>query len=321
MADNVRASIGTQDGPTFATDDDGTAHWPYTKIAFGGDNTQTKVSTTDPLPVKAGANDGVDIGDVDVTSIVPGVGATNLGKAEDAVHASGDVGVVALAVRRDTAAVGSGADGDYSTINVDASGRVHTAVGGDALTALQLIDDAVFADDAAFTAGTSKANAVAGLAVACSADPDAADAADAAVPILTRHRQQWVVGGHPNMKSATYLWTAATTDDNVMPAISAGTKYAITRITITLDEAATVGVACRLGFGTANVPALPAANGDAVDDILFYHPGMVPGSVHTVGDGAGILGVGGDGAELRITSEATTGGTGVVTVSYFTLPS
>ena len=40
---------------------------------------------------KLAANDGVDIGDVDVTSIIPGTGATNLGKAEDSPHASGDV--------------------------------------------------------------------------------------------------------------------------------------------------------------------------------------------------------------------------------------
>jgi len=45
---------------------------------------------------KLAANSGVDIGDVDVTSIVPGTGATNLGKAEDAVHGSGDTGVMAI---------------------------------------------------------------------------------------------------------------------------------------------------------------------------------------------------------------------------------
>jgi hypothetical protein len=37
---------------------------------------------------KLAANDGVDIGDVDIASIVPGVGATNLGKAEDVAHSN-----------------------------------------------------------------------------------------------------------------------------------------------------------------------------------------------------------------------------------------
>lgn len=65
-----------------------------------------------------GANSGVDIGDVDVTSVVPGTGATNLGKAEDAAHSSGDVGVQMLAVRTDTPANRSGTDGDYEPLQI-----------------------------------------------------------------------------------------------------------------------------------------------------------------------------------------------------------
>ncbi|MDO8704764.1 MAG: hypothetical protein Q7J84_07445 [Sulfuricaulis sp.] len=76
---------------------------------------------------KLAANSGVDVGDVDVTSVIPGVGATNLGKAEDAAHTSGDVGVMALAVAKATAAA-LGADGDYAPLEVDASGRLHTTL-------------------------------------------------------------------------------------------------------------------------------------------------------------------------------------------------
>ena len=76
---------------------------------------------------KLTANSGVDIGDVDVTSIVPGVAATNLGKAEDAGHSSGDVGVMALTVRQDTAAALGGTDADYQPLITDASGRLHIA--------------------------------------------------------------------------------------------------------------------------------------------------------------------------------------------------
>lgn len=50
MADNVVANAGSG-GATFATDDDGTAHHPYVKVEFGADNTQTKVSSANPLPV------------------------------------------------------------------------------------------------------------------------------------------------------------------------------------------------------------------------------------------------------------------------------
>lgn len=51
------------------------------------------------------------------------------GRAEDVAAADGDPGIVALAVRRDTAAVSSGTDGDYSNVIVDASGRMWVNVG------------------------------------------------------------------------------------------------------------------------------------------------------------------------------------------------
>jgi hypothetical protein len=57
------------------------------------------------------------------TSVVPGVAATNLGKAEDAVAVSGDTGVFALGVRRDTLTVSASATGDYSEIAVDRYGN------------------------------------------------------------------------------------------------------------------------------------------------------------------------------------------------------
>lgn len=50
-----------------------------------------------------------------ITSIIPGTGATSLGKAEDSAAASGDVGVMVLVERQDTPAT-TAADGDYTTI-------------------------------------------------------------------------------------------------------------------------------------------------------------------------------------------------------------
>lgn len=52
--------------------------------------------------------------------------------AEDAAHTTGDQLCVVGAVRRDTAAVGSGTDGDYSTLNVNSSGRLYTSTTIDA---------------------------------------------------------------------------------------------------------------------------------------------------------------------------------------------
>ena len=49
--------------------------------------------------------------------------------AEDVAHVSGDIGTVSLAKRTDVPVVSSGTDGDYSTLNVDADGRLWTNTG------------------------------------------------------------------------------------------------------------------------------------------------------------------------------------------------
>lgn len=64
-----------------------------------------------------------------ITSIVPGTGATNLGKAEDAAHASGDVGIEILAKRTDSPASSASTDGDYATVNEDANGNLWSTLG------------------------------------------------------------------------------------------------------------------------------------------------------------------------------------------------
>src|SRR3990167_8086577 len=81
MADNVSITEGS--GKVIATDDDGTAQHQYVKLEFGADNTQTKVSSSDPLPVTisgaATGTIGVNIGKVDGTIQV------NVGKIDDNV--------------------------------------------------------------------------------------------------------------------------------------------------------------------------------------------------------------------------------------------
>lgn len=72
-----------------------------------------------------------------VNAVIPGTGATNLGKAEDAAHASGDIGVMALAVRNDTASALAGTNGDYIPLTTDSSGRLHVNVGNSTLAVTQ----------------------------------------------------------------------------------------------------------------------------------------------------------------------------------------
>jgi hypothetical protein len=65
---------------------------------------------------------------VDIWTAGATMGAeTQLAKAEDAAHASGDYGLMVLGVRKDTAAALAGTDGDYIPLIVDASGRLHVA--------------------------------------------------------------------------------------------------------------------------------------------------------------------------------------------------
>jgi len=94
------------------------------------------VSVQDALPAgtnaigKLAANSGVDIGDVDITSVVTGTGATNLGKAEDAAHTTGDVGVMALGVRASSPTERSAGptDGDYEPFGTNEVGAVWVTV-------------------------------------------------------------------------------------------------------------------------------------------------------------------------------------------------
>ena len=94
--------------------------------------TEMQVDVVAALPAgsnaigKLAANSGVDIGDVDVTSVVPGYAATSLGKREDDAHSNLDVGVMSLAVRNDDVAAIGSADGDYAPLQVNAAGSLYT---------------------------------------------------------------------------------------------------------------------------------------------------------------------------------------------------
>lgn len=74
--------------------------------------------------LSAGSNTVGSIASI-TTSITPGTAAANLGKAEDAAHASGDTGVMSLAVRTDSLSSRSGTDGDYEPLKTDSLGQLY----------------------------------------------------------------------------------------------------------------------------------------------------------------------------------------------------
>jgi hypothetical protein len=98
---------------------------------------------------KLAANSGVDIGDVDVTSVVPGTSATSLGKAQDSAVGATDTGVAMLAVRADAAAAMTPAAGDYSTLRTDKYGALKTTNLPDAVSVVKfaVIDNATSGDN------------------------------------------------------------------------------------------------------------------------------------------------------------------------------
>lgn len=158
MADNTELSLGSG-GDVIATDDIAGVKYQRVKLTHGADGSATDVSSASPLPVTVASITAGDnnIGNVDVASLVPGTGATNLGKAEDAAHTSGDVGVMALAVRQNSQS-DLGADGDYVPLTIDDSGGVRVSIvagAGSGGTAA--------ADDADFTAGTTQGTPAMGV--------------------------------------------------------------------------------------------------------------------------------------------------------------
>jgi hypothetical protein len=125
---------------TAARQDTGNTSLATLAGAVSGSEMQVDIVASAAIPVtdNGGAitvDDGGSSITVDGTvtigaSVTPGTGATNLGKAEDAAHSSGDVGVMALAVRRDSAAASSGTDGDYEPLSTDANGLLRVNASG-----------------------------------------------------------------------------------------------------------------------------------------------------------------------------------------------
>ncbi len=145
MADDITLNAGSG-GATVAADLISGVYYPRSKIIIGVDGTNSgDVSASNPLPISdASGSITVDNGgtfavqavctnagtfSVQASAIVPGTGETNLGKAEDAAHSSGDVGVMALSVRQNSAAALAGSDSDYQPLITDGNGLLYVNVG------------------------------------------------------------------------------------------------------------------------------------------------------------------------------------------------
>lgn len=124
-----------QIGSTTVATGNGVVGTGVQRVAIASDNTAFSVNATlsaETTKVIGTVNQGTSpwvtsLSSTTITSEVPGTGATNLGKAEDAAHTTGDTGVMALAVRNDNAATSTtNANADYSQISTDITGTVFT---------------------------------------------------------------------------------------------------------------------------------------------------------------------------------------------------
>jgi hypothetical protein len=232
MADNITLNTGTG-GSTLATDEDASGyHYQLVKLADGTADATTVIAAGNGLAanalrvtlptdgtgvVKLGANSGVVIGECEIGAASTAAG--DLAKAEDGAHASGDVGVMALAVRNDTdPAALSGTDGDYEPLQLNA-GALWVTHRGD------IADDAALATFAPLQIG--------GWAVATDGtDPTSVAEGDCAQFRADLNRRQLVSNVHPYLGSANDNESTAQTNTELVAAPGASLSIYITDVVV-----------------------------------------------------------------------------------------
>lgn len=162
---------------------------------------------------------------------------------------------------------------------------------------------------------------MAGFTIAHGTNPTPSAPNDVGGILINRHRIPFMMGGHPNTVSAEYYSSGNITNDNILPLISAGTKYVITSITVSASAANTTNATVRIGFGTAAVPTQGATNADAVAKVVMSLPGIPPGGGAIKGNGGGIVGIGGDGEEPYVTITNMASGALTIVMDYYTIES
>ena len=200
----------------------------------------------------AGTN---NIGDVDVLTI-------------NGVAPAFGTGVRGATVQRVTIATDDSVPVTLASVPSHAvtnAGTFATQVDGSALTALQLLDDTVFADDAAYTLSTSKANVIGGIAVSTDGtDPTAVVEGDAVALRTDVNRILLVNQTHPRGTTVSADYASAQTNVSVIAAPGASLSIYVTDIQ--LSNGATAGNVTLLdgSGGTVKWEAYPAVNGGAV---------------------------------------------------------
>lgn len=149
------------------------------------------------------------------TSVVPGVAATNLGKAEDAGHTTGDTGVFVLAVRNDTPTALATTTLDYIPLTTDSLGATWTRSTGE------------LSDDSIFTPGTSRV-----FPIGHTADEvgtDSVDEGDIGAPRMTLDRKSIVnIQAHVRGGATSFMIVSAASTNGTLVVGSVAQIYMAT---------------------------------------------------------------------------------------------
>jgi hypothetical protein len=271
------------------------------KVDLGTDNdvtvTSGTITTVSAVTTVSTVTNVATIG----TSVTPGTAAANLGKAEDAAHASGDTGVMSLAVRTATAPTDRSAgatDGDYEPLQVDANGRLYvnaalyTAAGAAITSDTQGQHDTALGTISSVTGSMMFGRASTTTPAAVSAGDDAS------LPWYTLEGKQ-VVTTSPHTTGGLSTFMASGSDgSNILVATAqvikatAGQLYgyyiynpeaAVTFVHFYNTAAASVTVGTTSPLFTVAVPAGAAANLSLPFGITFSNAGWSCAATTTAG--------------------------------------
>lgn len=258
----------------------------------------------------------------DGIAITAGSGTTVL---TDDTGAGGHAQVVKLAISTDGSGTLIPADATNG-IDVDVT-RMSALVAGTAYVGKVRLTDgtndanvtatgALFIGGAVAHDGVDSGNPIkiGARAIAHGTNPTAVAAADRTDLLANRAGVPFFIGGHPNIVTYGMSITTAVTNAVIGPTVNAGMKFVATGLTVTADNANTVFPSVVIGFGTASAPAFAGTPGTT--KILGGHPGVPAGGGFNRGDGSGMLGVGADDEEVRITTVGNVTGLYVVLQGY-----
>jgi len=157
------------------------------------------------------------------------------------------------------------------------------------------------------------------VAKAHGSNPTAVAAGAKAVPQANRAGIPFTIGGHPNAITVTAKIAdadGAQTNASLLT-VGAGNVIVVTAMSAICDASNSGNVGVRIGFAAATLPAASATGAAA----MLLEGKFAASGGNQKGNGAGILGVGADGEDIRITCDDPAGGALYVTFTYYTVES